>query len=257
MSHPILPFMPAVFVPVRDLKRATEWYADLLERQIVPQPGQQDHGIYIFDFDGTEIILDSNSWGSPPMIMFDTDDADAAHAFCENHPHTLITDVFHDEFVSVFNINSHMVCKANRDLGLQKSKPAHPLLSRISRIVMHADSLPDTIRWYEAFLARNSEPDLQFGELPSIRMDRGAHLLIDDNRLSQSPRVFFEKLQLDLRVNPIVIIESPDLPAALDHVRSKGAIADKGIESRLGVRFFIFHDPDGNGLMVCEKEALR
>ncbi len=117
---------------------------------------------------------------------------------------------------------------------------------------MHADNLQDTVGWYEALVAISAEPDLQFGELPCIRMDRGAHLLIDDNRLSQSPRVFYDKLQLDLRVNPIVIVESPDLPAALVHVRSKGAIADKGIESRLGIRFFIFHDPDGNGFMVCE-----
>lgn len=253
MAHPIVPFMPAVFVPVRDLKRSTEWYADLLGRAIAPQEGQEDHGIYIFDLDGTQIILDSNTWGSPPAIMFDTDDIDAAHAFCESHPHQLITDVFRDEYVSVFNVNAHMVCKANRDLDLQQSKPAHTLLSKISRILVHADDLPETVGWYEAFLARKSEPDLQFGELPCIRMDRGAHLLIDDNRLSQSLRVFYEKLQMDLRVNPIAIIESPDLNAALDHVRSKGAIVDKGIESRLGIRCFLFHDPDGNGQLVCEK----
>jgi catechol 2,3-dioxygenase-like lactoylglutathione lyase family enzyme len=253
MSHPILPFTPAVFVPVKDLKRSTEWYAELLGRQITPQVGQEDHGIYIFDFDGTQLILDSNTWGSPPTIMFDTDEIDASHAICESLPHETLTDVFSDEYVSVFNINSLMICKANRDLDLPQQKTANAILGKISRILVHADNLQDTISWYEALLARRAEPDLQFGELSYIRMDRGPHLLFDDNRLSQSERVFYEKLQLDLRANPIAVIESPDLPAALDHVRSKGAVADKGIESRLGVRFILFHDPDGNGFMVIEK----
>lgn len=75
-------------------------------------------------------------------------------------------------------------------------------------------------------------------------MDRGAHLLIDDNRLSQSPRVFYDRMQLEFRVNPIPIIETHDIEATLDFVRSKGA-KDGRIETRLGVRFFTFYDPDG------------
>jgi hypothetical protein len=185
--------------------------------------------------------------------MFDTDEIDASHAVCEGLPHETITDVFRDEYVSVFNINSLMICQANRDLDLPTQKRENALLGKINRIVVHADNLQDTALWYEALVARSSEPDMQFGELPCIRMDRGPHLLIDDNRLSQSERVFYEKLQLDLRANPIVMIESPDLPAALEHVRSKGAVAVKGIESRLGVRFIMFYDPDGNGFMVIEK----
>ncbi len=133
MTHPVLPFMPAIFVPVRDLKRSTEWYADLLGRQIVTQPGQEDHGIYIFDFDGTQIILDSNTWGSPPTIMFDTDDIDASRAICEGLSHEIMTDVFRDEYVSVFNINSIMVCQANRDLDVPQQKLTNTLLGRISR----------------------------------------------------------------------------------------------------------------------------
>jgi hypothetical protein len=253
MTHSILPFMPAVFVPVSDLKRSTEWYAELLNRQIVPQPGQEDHGIYIFDFEGTQIILDSNTWGSPPTIMFDSDDIDASHAFCEGQPHVTLTDVYRDDYLSVFNMNAHMICQAKRDLELNLAKPADALLGKMSHIIVHADNLEEAIVWYEALVARSVASNKQFGELPCIRMDRGAHLLIDDNRLCQSPRVFYDKLQMDMRVNPIAIIESPDLSAALDHVLSKGAVAPKGIETRLGVRFFVFQDLDGNGLMVCEK----
>jgi hypothetical protein len=257
MSHPISAFIPSVFIPVKNLKVATEWYANLLDRQLVPQADQDSHGIYIFDMEGMQLILDGNTWGSPPTIMFDTEDIDAAHAFCDSQPHEVLTDVYSDEYISVFNMNAHMICKANRDLGIEKAKLAHPLLNRISRIFLHADNLQETVQWYEEFTGRASEPDQQYADLPCIRMDRGADLLIDDNRLSQSPRVFFDKLQQDLRVNPILAIESPDLTAALEHVLSKGATAAGGIESRLGARMFQFQDPDGNAFLVCEKETVQ
>lgn len=257
MTHPISRFVPAVFFPVKDLKLATEWYANLLDRQIVPK--EHDDGIYIFDMDGSEIILDSNSscsGGTPPMIMFDSADIDAAFAFCKEVQHTSLTDVSSDEFISVFNVNAHMVCKANRDLGSMNSKPSSSsVLGRMSRVIVHADNLEETVRWHENFVARQAEADEAYGGLPRIRMDKGADLLFDDNRLSASPRVFFESLQADMRVNPIAIVETTDVNAALKHVRSKGVTASDQV-FRLGVRFFVIQDPDGNGLMVCEGEKI-
>ncbi|MBO9600668.1 MAG: VOC family protein [Cohnella sp.] len=250
MNHPILPFMPAVFIPVQDLKRATEWYADLLEQPIAPK--QDGGGIYYFDFAGTDIILDSNVWGFPPTVMFDTRDIDSSHRFCEALPHGFMTEVQRFDDVSFFNVNSAMVCQAHRNPEPEHPKPVHTLLNRISRVLVHADDLNDSAKWFETFLQRQTETDPWTQELPMIRMDRGAHLLIDDNRLSEAPRVFYERLQSDFRVNPIAVIESSDLEGALAYVRSKGAQADRGIENRLGVRCFTFHDPDGNGLMVCE-----
>lgn len=252
MEHPILPYMPAVFIPVSNLKRSTEWYADLLEQPIMPK---QDGGaIYYFNFAGTDIILDSNAWGFPPTIMFDTQHIDESRSFCETIPHGFISDVQRFADVSFFNVNSNMVCQARRAPELDEPQPAHSLLNRISRVIVHAENLQDNVRWYETFLQRNIETDPWIGELPLIRMDRGAHLLIDDNRLCQTPRVFYDRLQLDFRVNPIAIIESQDIEAALDYVRSKGAKVGGGMETRLGVRFFTFYDPDGNGLMVCESK---
>ncbi|MZQ86817.1 hypothetical protein GQF01_32385 [Paenibacillus sp. 5J-6] len=253
MSHPINAFMPAVFIPVQDLKRSIEWYANLFQRPIVPQPDQDTHGIYIFALEGTEIILDRNTWGSPPTIMFDTDDSHAAHQFCESRSHTVLTDVIEDEYISVFNMNSHMVCQAKRDLGLKQARPANVFLRKISRILVHTDDMDDTTAWYEAFVGKSAGPDLRFSDLPVIPMDRGAHLLIDDNRLSQSSSKFFEQLQLETRTNPIMILESPDVQAALEHVRSVGGLVKEGIETRLGVTCFHFQDPDGNGYLVVEE----
>ncbi|MEC0267122.1 hypothetical protein [Paenibacillus anseongense] len=253
MSHPINAFMPAVFVPVHDLKRAIEWYANLFQRPIVPQPDQDTHGIYIFALEETEIILDRNTWGSPPTVMFDADDIHAAHQFCEHRPHTVLTEAFTDEYISVFNINSHMVCKANRDLGLKPARPTNAHLRKISRILVHTDDIEDTTAWYEAFVGKSAGSDPRFGDLPAILMDRGPHLLIDDNRLSHSQSKYFEQLQVETRTNPIMIMESPDLDAALAHVHSVGGLVKEGIEKRLGVTCFHFQDPDGNGYLVVEE----
>jgi len=211
----------------------------------------------LFLLAGTDIILDSNIWGFPPTIMFDTRSIDESRAFCDTLTRGFMTDVMRFEDVSFFNINANMVCQAHRLPEPEASGPVHPLLHRIVRVVVHADDMRETVGWYETFLQRRTETVPWTGELPYIRMDRGAHVLIDDNRLSQTPRVRYDRLQLDFRVNPIAVIESGDIEAAQAYVRSKGAQVPAGLESRLGVRFFTFYDPDGNGLMVCEgkKEA--
>lgn len=242
MSHPILPCLPAVFVPVSDLKRSTEWYANLLERQIVPR--QHEDGIYIFDFDGTEVILDSNSWGSPSMIMFETKDIAASYEFCAGHRNDKLTDVFSDEYISVFTINSNMICQTHQAPESVNSKPAHALLSKLSHVLIHTDTMSDTVEWYETLFARGAQQNLMFGGLPCIQLEKGAHLLFDDKQLCENQR-------------PIGIIETMDLDSALIHVLAKGAEVVNGIESRLGKRFFVFHDPDGNGFLVCETTQMN
>lgn len=252
MTHPNVPHASAVFMPVSHLKRSTEWYSELLEMPI--SPSRDGGGIYYFDFEGTDIILDSNVWGYPPTIMFDSNDIDKSRAFCETMPHGFMTDIFRTEEVSFFNINANMLCQAHRQPEPRSPKPAHPLLLRISRVIVHADRLTESVAWYERFVDRKAGTDNWFEGLPLIRMDRGAHLLIDDNRLCQSPRVYYDRLQLDFRVNPVAVIETEDLEAALEHVRAKGGRIENGIGERLGVRLFTFADPDGNGLMVAEKK---
>lgn len=236
MSHPISPRLPAVFVPVSDLKRSTEWYANLLERQIVPR--QHEDGIYIFDFDGTEVILDSNSWGSPSLIMFESKDIAASYEFCAGQPNDSLTDIFSDEHVSVFTINSNLMCQTHQAPDSVLSKPAHALLSKISHVLIHTDKMNDTVEWYEALVARRAQQDLTFKDLPCIQLEKGAHLLFDDKRLCKKEK-------------PIGIIEASDLVSALAHVQAKGAEVVNGIETRMGVSYFVFLDPDGNGFMVC------
>lgn len=244
--------MPAVFFPVKDLKRATEWYADLLERPIVPK--EHDDGIYIFDLEGTEIILDSNSFGSSSMIMFGTDDIDAAHAFCKKHPHEVVTDVFSDEFISVFNINSHMVCKANRVFDTPKARSENARLTRMSHVFVHTDELDRTVGWHESFVSAQSKLHNQLGKLPFIAMERGANLLFDDNRLSGSSLMIDPNTKSPIYAKPIVILESPDIHAVYNYFREKNTPTSE-ITENWGSRYFSFVDPDGNSIMVKQAAA--
>lgn len=252
MSHPILPYMPVVFIPVKDLKLSIEWYSELLE--LLVQPKQDGGGIYYFDLDDTDIILDSNIWGAPPMIMFDTNNIDAAHDFCINEQYPVISELQRFPNVAFFNVYGNMICHAARSPQTSKPKAAHPLLQRVCRVFAHADYQAETEQWYERFLQRSAEPDRSIEGGIAIRMERGADLLIDDNRLANTDKVHFDRLQLDLRVNPILMIETPNIKRSLEYVKSKGAVVKGDIESRFGLTYFTFYDPDGNGLMVCQSE---
>lgn len=251
MPHPILPFMPSLFVPVPVLKTATEWYSDLLGRQITPQ--HDGDGIYIFDMDGAHLILDGGSFGAPPRIMFAADDIDAAHAVCRSMPHEELTEPFTDEYVSVFLFDGLMVCKAHQDLSVKQFR-TNMALGKITHILAHADDLDGTVSRYETLVARKAEPDAAFGNLPCIRMDRGPDLLFDDNRFSRDEGAYYGRLDKTVRANPAAVIEATDLEAALAHVRVKGAEAVAGIETRLGVKMFQFRDPYGNAFAVREAD---
>lgn len=248
MTHPIRPYIPTVFLPVSNLKRSIEWYCSLLDMPV--QPKHDGGGIYYFGMQGTDIILDSNMWGFPPMTMFDSSDIDAAYEFCQKQQYPFLTELFQRPNVAHFSVASNMVCQAER---VYVSDSPQPLLPRIARVITHTGQAGISTEWYEIFLQGIREADPFVEGLNRIRMERGADLLFDDGTLSQTGPVRYDRLQLDLRVNPVFIIESPDVEAALAYVNMKGVTITSGIETRRGIACFQFTDPDGNGIMVGQK----
>jgi len=251
LTHPIKPVMHTVFLPVTDLKASIEWYANLFEQPI--RPNKTGGGIYWgVSFDGTGIILDSNMWGFPPMIMFESvRDIDASYDYCNRMGYMHIGELYRYSEASHFTVGGNMVCWAvSHEQPQEPVGDAHPLLRRISRVIAHADHAAETESWYAGFLRKDVRPDPVVQGLNGIAMEKGADLLVDDNRLSQTGKVHYEKLQLDLRVAPALVIDSPDVEAARAHVSAKHASNVTGIEERLGAACFTFYDPYGNGIMV-------
>jgi hypothetical protein len=249
MTHPIRSYLPTVFLPVSNLKRSIEWYCQLLSMPL--QPKHDGGGIYYFGMQGTDLILDSNMWGFPPMTMFDSSDIDASYAFCEQQEYAHIGELFRYPAVAHFSVASNMICQCER---AHVSDTPNPLLPRISRVIVHTGQAGITPEWYENFLQRKRERDPFAVGLDCIPMEEGADLLFDDGTFSDSEPVYYDRLQQSLRVNPSILIESPDAEAAQEYVISAGGRIARSLSNRCGVSAFQFADPDGNVIMVGQKQ---
>lgn len=249
MTHPIRSYLPTIFLPVSNLKRSIEWYCDLLSMPL--QPKHDGGGIYYFGMQGTDLILDSNMWGLPPMTMFDSSDIEESYEFCKRQGYHHIGELFQYPNVAHFSVGSNMICQCERAYVMDTPQP---LLPRIARVIVHTGQAGITPEWYEAFLQHSREADKLVEGMECIRMEKGADLLFDNGEFSGTEPVFFDRLQLALRVNPAFLIESPDVEAALDYVRSKGGIITQGLDTRFGLTVFQFADPDGNRIMVGQRK---
>ncbi|WP_232540764.1 VOC family protein [Lysinibacillus fusiformis] len=112
----------AVFIPVRNLEKAIEWY-----RKILGLEGGEEHfgHLFVAPMEGTaSLILDAMpKWRKEdgdiptyqvPSIQFLTDDIHAAYQFMKDNNVDLVTEI-QDDFYFVFKDldgNLLMICKA-------------------------------------------------------------------------------------------------------------------------------------------------
>ncbi|WP_164670781.1 VOC family protein [Virgibacillus doumboii] len=120
MKSPVKSKVNTVFVPVKDIKKAKEWYSTML--------GIED-GEFMFDnlfvakMDGAGMVLDTMPmWRDDngdfpalnvPAIQFGTDDIQASYQFMKNNGVELVTEVMYDHWF-VFKDpdgNMLMVCQ--------------------------------------------------------------------------------------------------------------------------------------------------
>ena len=126
MAHPIVPKLPAVFVHVRDLRRAADFYTQLLGLAYDPK-ADFGNGIYVIQLpNDVDLILDSshshhvqenNGFEMHATCMFATQDIDAAHGWLEAQGVEIVTDLYHDPNVAFFNFkdpdgNIQMICQS-------------------------------------------------------------------------------------------------------------------------------------------------
>ncbi|PTX55312.1 putative enzyme related to lactoylglutathione lyase [Melghirimyces profundicolus] len=122
MSHPILKQVQAVFIHVKDLPRAVEWYHQLFR---LPRPESSVEGpVHVIEMEnGVHFLLDDNR-NTPtdtplPSAMLSTPDIDEAHRFLREQGAEIVREIERYSDVSFFNFrdpdgNILMVCQQHR-----------------------------------------------------------------------------------------------------------------------------------------------
>jgi predicted enzyme related to lactoylglutathione lyase len=115
-ENPIKNHLNSIVIPVTDLKRATEWYANLLGHAIKPE--RQDGGpIYWFDMDnGTGILLDDNrnndDFQKYPSFMLKASNIRDAHRYMQNKNVQIVRGIEYDHhfFIQDPEGNAVIIC---------------------------------------------------------------------------------------------------------------------------------------------------
>ncbi|MFC7372826.1 VOC family protein [Fictibacillus iocasae] len=117
MATPILAEIGTVFMPVRDIEKARDWYCSLLG---IEPDGEVLFGhIYVISMtNSTNLVLDSKIYSpeaivKTPMFHLNTKDIKAAYSFIKEKKIELTTEIQHGHY---FNFkdpdgNMLMICK--------------------------------------------------------------------------------------------------------------------------------------------------
>nr|WP_144929276.1 VOC family protein [Paenibacillus bovis] len=116
MKSPLINEVGAIFIPVRNIEKARDWYCDILG---VPAEGEiLFNHLYILQTTGTDVVLDSKIYSeenifTTPVFHFNTNNIREAYDYMRNKQVKLLTEIQHDHY---FNFedpdgNQLMVCK--------------------------------------------------------------------------------------------------------------------------------------------------
>ncbi|HLU22405.1 MAG TPA: VOC family protein [Bacillaceae bacterium] len=116
MKSPLINEVGAIFIPVRNIEKARDWYCDILG---VPAEGEiLFNHLYILQTIGTDVVLDSKIYSeenifTTPAFHFNTNNIRESYDYLKNKQVKLLTEIQHDHY---FNFedpdgNQLMVCK--------------------------------------------------------------------------------------------------------------------------------------------------
>jgi catechol 2,3-dioxygenase-like lactoylglutathione lyase family enzyme len=114
--NPILNEIGTVFIPVRDIEKARDWYCDILG---LPVDGEVLFGhLYVLPMKGTGMILDSKIYSEEktfkaPAFHLNTHKIEEAYEHLKNKNVELITEIEHDHWFNFKDPDGNvlMICK--------------------------------------------------------------------------------------------------------------------------------------------------
>lgn len=116
MKSPIINQIGAVFIPVRDIEKARDWYCDILG--IDPSGEIQFGHIYVLPMVGTGIVLDSKIYSEEkifktPMFHFNTENIEESFSFMKDKSVNIVSQIEHGHYFKFKDPDGNllMICK--------------------------------------------------------------------------------------------------------------------------------------------------
>ncbi|MEI5909324.1 VOC family protein [Bacillus spongiae] len=116
MKNPILNEIGAIFVPVRNIEEAREWYSQILG---LPADGEIQFGhIYVLPMKGTQVVLDSKIYSpektfKAPTFHFNTENIEEAYTYMKNKEVDMTSNIEHNHYFTFKDPDGNhlMICK--------------------------------------------------------------------------------------------------------------------------------------------------
>ncbi len=118
-----------------------------------------------------------------------------------------------------------------------------PIKNKVSLVFIPVTDIEKAKEWYSTMLGIE-EGEVKFGHLFIPEMEEGAGMLLDTMPMWRDENGELPRLNV-----PAIQFETEDIHASYQFMK------DNGVELVTEVQhdhFFVFKDPDGNMLMVCQ-----
>ena len=122
------------------------------------------------------------------------------------------------------------------------SQPRSPIHNRIGVVFIPVSDLARAREWYARLLGVDPGEPTHDGGICDIPMAGDTGLLLDGNLPVT-----------EHSVQPLCFFWTDDMPATLEHLRVMKAEIESDVTDIGSVSYVRFRDPDGNPLMVCER----
>ncbi|QGH33712.1 VOC family protein [Gracilibacillus salitolerans] len=114
--NPLNNKITAVFIPVKNIEKARDWYCDLLDKE--PHDDFPGGHLYVIELDGLNVVLDSKIYREEtilktPAFHFDTDNIEESYQYMESKGVELLSDIQFGHFFNFKDLdgNHMMVCE--------------------------------------------------------------------------------------------------------------------------------------------------
>ncbi|MFD2702052.1 VOC family protein [Paenibacillus shunpengii] len=252
---PIENQITSLFVHVSDVRRATEWYSQLLGLPI-REDRLSSGPVYWFDLPEAHLILDSNTenrknpeWREEmkPRFMLACSNIDAAYEHAEQQAATY-SKPYHHGPMAYFNFsdsdgNTLMVSRNTDSTETDAWNPADgvsPILPRIGGVFVDVTDMKSAVRWYTALFSLPYDDKNTDGPIYSVPMTSGPVLLLDQHR-SLRQEDFTE----------LFYFETNDIEASYQYVLDQGFQVAGEPNHFEDLSEFAVIDPDGNRIVIA------